>query len=81
MISDKEAGQGREADRLVGADDVRRVVGQLHLLEPRVLDGLIFLTLAEAHDRLRPSQRRRLRAADEALAMKEPRYMEFGRAT
>ncbi len=44
------------------------------------LDGLALLTLAEAHDRLRPSQRRRLQAALDALNEGQPRYAEFGRS-
>ena len=43
------------------------------------LDGLVLLTLAEAHHRIRPSQYRRLQAAVDAVADGQPRYAEFGR--
>jgi ADP-ribose pyrophosphatase YjhB (NUDIX family) len=44
------------------------------------LDGLALLTLAEASDRLLPSQRRRFRTALDAVDRGTPCYTEFGRA-
>jgi ADP-ribose pyrophosphatase YjhB (NUDIX family) len=43
------------------------------------LEALVMLTLADAHDRLRPSQRRRFQAALAAVATGRPCYAEFGR--
>jgi len=59
---------------IIGADQLGTVVAT-----DTELDGLALLDLDDATDRLRPSQRRRLRAAIEAAEAGQPRYVEFGR--